>query len=178
MNRLSIIVMLAGIWAGSYFLAGNFANSAEETEAQTHPLSSHAAKLVSAELLPDSGMMNAGVMSPSLSLYYKRNWGVEVIGVHPVASGYMLDFRFRIVDPVKARQLNNMKSKAFVIDEVSGKRLAVPVIENAGELQSGAEPEEGRTYFIVFGNPELLVKSGSRVSVVIGSFRVDGLVVD
>ena len=173
MNQLSIIVMLASIWAGSYFLAGSFAYSVEETGGQALPLSPHAAKLASAERLPDSGMM-----SPSLSLYYKRNWGVEVIGVHPVASGYMLDFRFRIVDPVKARQLNNMKSRAFVIDEASGKRLAVPVIENAGELQSGAEPEEGRTYFIVFGNPGLLVKSGSRVSVVIGSFRVDGLVVD
>lgn len=111
-------------------------------------------------------------------LYYKRNWGVEVIGVKPVSSGYMLAFRYRVLDPEKARLLNDRKAKAYLIDEASGTRLAVPALENVGELRSGTAPEADRNYFMIFGNPGKLVKPGSRISVVVGNFRVDGLVVD
>lgn len=111
-------------------------------------------------------------------LYYKRNWGVEVIGVKPVSSGYMLAFRYRVLDPDKAKLLNDRKAKAYLIDEESGTRLAVPALENVGELRSGTAPVVDRNYFMIFGNPGKLVKPGSRVSVVVGNFRVDGLVVD
>ncbi len=111
-------------------------------------------------------------------LFYKRNWGVEVIGVHPVTSGYMLEFRYRIVDGEKAKQLNDRKARAYIIDEATGIRLAVPALENVGELRPDAKPEDGRNYFMIFGNPGKVVKLGSRVSVVVGNFRVDGLVVN
>jgi len=111
-------------------------------------------------------------------LYYKRNWGVEVIGVKPVSSGYMLAFRYRVLDPDKAKLLNDRNAKAYLIDEESGIRLAVPALENVGELRSGTAPQVDRNYFMIFGNPGKLVKPGSRVSVVVGNFRVDGLVVD
>jgi hypothetical protein len=111
-------------------------------------------------------------------LYYKRNWGVEIIGVKPVTSGYMLAFRYRVLDPEKAKSLNDRQTKAYIIDEASGIRLAVPAMENVGELRSGTSPEAGRNYFMIFGNPGKLVKSGSRVSVVVGNLSVEGLVVD
>jgi hypothetical protein len=111
-------------------------------------------------------------------LYYKRNWGVEIIGVKPVTSGYMLAFRYRVLDPDKAKSLNDRNTKAYIIDEASGIRLAVPAMENVGELRSGTSPEVGRNYFMIFGNPGKLVKSGSRVSVVVGNLSVEGLVVD
>ena len=117
-------------------------------------------------------------LSASQNLYFKRNWGVEVIGVHPVSSGYMLNFRYRVLDPVKAKSLNDMKSKAYVIDEASGTRLAVPAMEKVGELRSGAAPEADRTYFMIFGNPGKLVKAGAKISVVVGNFRAEGLVVN
>ncbi len=111
-------------------------------------------------------------------LYYKRNWGVEIIGVKPVSSGFMLAFKYRVVDADKARTLNERKIKAHLIDEATGTVLAVPALENIGELRQGSMPEADRTYFMVFGNPGKLVKSGSRVSIVAGDFRLDGLVVD
>lgn len=111
-------------------------------------------------------------------LYYKRNWGVEIIGVKPGNSGYMLVFRYRILDPEKAKILNDKQATAYLIDEATGIRLAVPSLENVGEMRTGAPPESGRTYFMMFGNPGKLVKSGSRVSVVVGNFHVDGLIVD
>jgi hypothetical protein len=112
------------------------------------------------------------------SLYYKRNWGVEIIGVKPVSSGYMLEFRYRVLDPDKVKLLNDRKSKAYLRDEASGTVLAVPAMENVGELRSGSKPELNRIYFMIFGNPGKLVKSGSRVAVIVGDFHVDGLIVD
>jgi hypothetical protein len=112
------------------------------------------------------------------SLYYKRNWGVEIIGVKPVSSGYMLAFKYRVLDPVKAKLLNDRKTRAYLRDEATGTVLSVPAMENVGELRTGAEPEADRIYFMIFGNPGKLVKSGSRVSIVAGALHVDGLIVE
>jgi hypothetical protein len=112
------------------------------------------------------------------SLYYKRNWGVEIVGVRPVSSGLMLAFKYRVLDPEKARLLNDRKTRAFLRDEATGTVLSVPAMEKVGELRTGSTPEADRTYFMIFGNPGRLVKSGSRVTVVAGALHVDGLIVD
>lgn len=158
------LMVCAGALVGSFVLTSAFAYSAGEAVPQ-------------ASAKPASVAATRG-LSPTQSLYFKRNWGVEVMGVHSVSSGYMLDFRYHIIDPVKAKPLNDMKGKAYVVDEATGTRLAVPALENVGELRTGSDPVAGRTYFMIFGNPGRLVKPGGRVSVVIGNFRVDGLVVN
>lgn len=112
------------------------------------------------------------------ALMFDRNWGVDVVGVHRISSGQMLRFSYRILDPVKAKTLQEKKVKPYLTDEASGTRLAVPAMENIGELRQTATPEAGRTYFMIFGNPGGLVKSGSRVSIVVGSFHAEGLIVD
>lgn len=110
--------------------------------------------------------------------FYKRTWGIDIVGVKPVSSGYMLAFKYRVLDPAKAKLLNERKAKAYLIDEATGTVLAVPAMENIGELRSGTTPEEERVYFMIFGNPGRLVKSGSKVSIVAGDFRIQGLIVD
>ena len=111
-------------------------------------------------------------------LYYKRNWGVEIIGVKPVSSGFMLAFKYRVLDPEMARTLNERKIKAHLIDEATGTVLAVPALENIGELRQGSTPEANRIYFMVFGNPSKVVKAGNTVTLVAGNFRADGIVVE
>lgn len=112
------------------------------------------------------------------ALYYKRNWGVDIVGVRPVSSGLMLAFRYRVLDPEKAKLLNDRQSKAYLRDEASGSVFSVPAMENIGELRTGAAPEADRTYFMIFGNPGRIVKPGSRVSIVAGAMHIDGLIVD
>jgi hypothetical protein len=51
-------------------------------------------------------------------------------------------------------------------------------MENIGELRQTAAPLADRTYFVIFGNPGKLVAPGDRVSIVIGDFRADEIVVD
>ncbi|MBK4735829.1 hypothetical protein [Noviherbaspirillum pedocola] len=112
-----------------------------------------------------------------LAQRFKRHWGVDIEGVRAVSSGYMLAFRYRVLDADKARLLNDRTVRPYLIDEATGIRMAVPAMEKVGELRQSTEPEVGRSYFIVFGNPGKTVAPGNRVSVVIGGFQVDGIVV-
>ena len=107
-----------------------------------------------------------------------RQRELELIGVHPVSSGYMLAFRYRILDADKAKVLNDRHTKAYLVDDATGIVLAVPALENIGELRPGSTPQPGRTYFMVFGNPGKVVKVGNLVTLVAGNFRADGIVVE
>ncbi|WP_176067853.1 hypothetical protein [Anaeromyxobacter diazotrophicus] len=110
--------------------------------------------------------------------YFERNWGVDVVGVRRVSSGYMLRFNYRVVDPGRAAALTDRKVRPYLIDEATHTALAVPAMENVGELRQVAPLEPNRTYFMIFGNPGGLVRKGGHVTLVIGNFRAEGLVVD
>ena len=112
------------------------------------------------------------------SLFFQRNWGVDIVGIRRVSSGVMLRFDYRVVDPERAAALSDKKVKPYVIDEATGTALAVPAMENIGELRQVAPAQANRTYFIIFGNPGGLVKRGGRVTLVVGSLRAEGIVVD
>lgn len=177
------IRLLAGFLAGSCVISVALAQGTAGTATAAMDHAHHAAPIQTAALsgLPGTKpppQLSATEWRARNGLYYKRNWGVEVVGVKPVSSGYMLEFRYRILDPDKAKMLNDMKERAYVIDDATGTRLAVPAMENIGELRSGAAPKIDRTYFMIFGNPGKLVKPGSRIDVVVGNFRVDNLIVD
>jgi hypothetical protein len=111
-------------------------------------------------------------------LNFKRNWGVEIINVKPVSSGYMLALRYRVLDPALAKIFNDRKAKAYLVDQATNTVLAVPALENVGELRPGATPEAGRIYFMIFGNPGKFVKTGSRVSLRVGNLRADNMIVE
>lgn len=109
---------------------------------------------------------------------YKREWGVDIVGVRPVSSGLMLRFAYRVLDPVKAAPLFDERTKPYLYDSATGARMAVPAMENIGELRQTPKPVANRTYFVIFGNPGRLVKHGGQVRIVIGNFEVSDLVVD
>ncbi len=108
---------------------------------------------------------------------YESIWGVDALEVKSVESGQLIRFGYRILDPVKAAQLNDKKVPPALIDERAGVSLEVPTMENAGQLRQSSTPEAGRSYWMVFSNRGKLVKPGDRVKVVIGKFHADGLFV-
>jgi hypothetical protein len=105
-------------------------------------------------------------------------FGIELVSLRPTAAGQMLDLRFKVIDPEKARPILDKGNKAFLMDAASGKVLPVPVTKAGSMRQTTLKPEAGRMYFMLFSNPGRLVREGSRVSLVIGRFRKDGIVVD
>ena len=110
--------------------------------------------------------------------YYGLVWGVDSLSVKVAESGEIVRFTYRVLDPAKAQSLNDKKSKASLIDPQAGVSLVVPELPFVGMMRPGATPEAGKMYFMAFSNKGRPVKRGHRVSVVIGQFRADGLVVD
>jgi len=64
-----------------------------------------------------------------------------------------------------------------MLDAKARVSLQVPTMEKVGPLRQSMAPENGKIYWMVFSNKGNLVKAGHRVSVAIGQFRVDGLIV-
>ena len=107
-----------------------------------------------------------------------KQWGIEIESMTLTASGYMLDFRYRVLDARKARPIFERKTKPILKDDATGVEVAVPVPPKTGALRSSNDPKAGRTYFMFFANPARFIKAGSAVTVTIGPVRISGLRVD
>jgi len=110
--------------------------------------------------------------------YYELVWGVDSLSVKSTESGEVIRFSYRVLDADKANTLNDKKAEPSLIDPQAGVQLVVPSLEKVGKLRQSSAPQAGRSYWMAFSNKGRLVKRGDRVSVVIGQFRADGLVVD
>ncbi len=108
----------------------------------------------------------------------EKNFGINVLSLRPTAGGQMLDLRFQVVDPKKAKAVLDKNKKAYLLDGKTGKTLPVPVTKAGSMRQTTLKPEAGRIYFMLFSNPNRMVKEGSSVSLIIGDFRKDSIVVD
>ena len=65
-------------------------------------------------------------------------WGVEVYGVRLSARGYMIDFRFRVVDLEKALPLFDPRVQPYLLTEGTNIKLPVPVGEKVGAFRTTA----------------------------------------
>jgi hypothetical protein len=111
-------------------------------------------------------------------LHYELVWGVDSLSVKWTESGEVIRFAYRVLDAAKAKTLNDKKVEPSLVDPRAGVKLVVPQLEKVGKLRQSGTPEAGKIYWMAFSNKGRLVKRGDHVSVVIGSFRADGLVVD
>jgi hypothetical protein len=111
-------------------------------------------------------------------VYYKAVWGIDSLSVKWAESGELVRFSWRVLDPERAKVLNDKKAEPSLIDPQAGVSLVVPVMEKVGQLRQSAPPQQGRSYWVAFSNKGRLVKRGDRVDVVIGPFRAENLVVD
>jgi hypothetical protein len=89
----------------------------------------------------------------------------------------MLDYRFRVIDPDKAMALMKRGDKAYLIDQASGVQLSVPRTKVGPLRQTGSKPKAGKIYPILFSNTGKVIKPGSKVTLVIGDFRMENIVV-
>ena len=110
--------------------------------------------------------------------YYGIIWGVDSLRVKSAESGDLIRFSYRILDPEKAKILNDKKVEAFLDSPVNHARLVIPSLEKVGQLRQGATPQAGTSYWMAFSNPRRTVRRGDHVNVVIGQFHADGLVVE
>ncbi len=112
------------------------------------------------------------------SAYLAEQWGVEVMSIRLTANDHMIDYRYRVLNADKAADLFERQIKPLLVHQDSGKVLAVPETAKLGPLRTSNAPKEGRIYWMFFGNTGNLVKAGDRVSVVIGDFLIEDLIVE
>ncbi len=111
--------------------------------------------------------------------FYARHFGVDELAVRYTASGSLLEFRYRVIDPAKARILGDAKAAPELVYQKTGVHLSVPEVEQVGTLRQMGSLQAGRVYWVMFPNPGKSIKPGDRVDINIGaSFRVSGLVVE
>jgi hypothetical protein len=110
--------------------------------------------------------------------YYRLLWGIDSLSVKSAESGEVIRFSYRVLDTDKAKTLGDKKQEPSLVDDQAHVKLVVPMMDKVGKLRQTGTPESGKTYWMLFSNKGGYVKRGDRVSVVIGGFRADGLVVD
>lgn len=141
---------------------------AQSTASSTKPAAKPAARV---QYAPNRFAGRAGT-------YYRLVWGVDSLIVRYTESGEVIRFSYRVLDPEKAKVLNDKKNEPSLIDASAGVKLIVPSLEKVGQLRQSSTPQAGKSYWMAFSNKGRLVKRGDRVSVAIGKFHADGLVVD
>ncbi len=114
----------------------------------------------------------------SAKYYYQSVWGIDNLLVRKTASGNLIRFSYRVVDPVRASALGNKRATPYLIGQRSQAVLQIPEMDKVGRLRQAGKPEAGKEYWMVFSNKGDLVKAGDRVNVVIGSFHADGLIIE
>jgi hypothetical protein len=105
-------------------------------------------------------------------------FGIDDIHVRSISSGSSLEFRYRVLDADKAAVLTDRNTTPYMIDQETGIKLQVPVMEKIGALRQTTTPQVGKQYWMIFANYGKLVKPGRRVDVVCGTFHIRGLTVE
>ena len=146
------------------FFACGFAVAAQATEESNPVVDSTEASAVSRH-------------HPRQNSYMKRKWGIEILYVRQTAAGYMLEFRYKVVDAEKAKSLFNRQTKPVLTHTETGAQLIVPTPAKTGALRNSNTPLDDHTYWMFFANPGKLVEPGEHVDIQIGEFLVEKLVV-
>ncbi|RJO74248.1 MAG: hypothetical protein C4523_00955 [Myxococcales bacterium] len=104
-------------------------------------------------------------------------YGLQPDGVFLSAGGYILDFRYRVLDAEKAAAIINRQVAPVLTDVESGARFLVPNTPKVGALrQTRMGPKrDGKHQFMLFANPSGRVKRGQTVRVSIGDFTTGEL---
>ena len=106
-------------------------------------------------------------------------WGLKVLRVRLSGGGHVLDLRYKVTDQEKASSLLDRKIKPYLIDQTSGVKLQVPNMPKVGSLKQRVEQADTeKTYFILFGNSRGIVRQGSLVTLILGDFKQENLVVE
>lgn len=114
----------------------------------------------------------------SAKTYYYSALGIDNLMVRQTASGSLIRFSYRVQDPARAKILGDKRATPYMFGVRSQALLQVPVMDKIGQLRQTGAPKAGKQYWMVFSNKGNFVRAGDRVNVIIGSARVDGLLVE
>jgi hypothetical protein len=94
--------------------------------------------------------------------------GVRVVRVAMSGDGGLVDLRFQVVDADKAVAVHAPSTPPLLIDEKTGAVVSELLM---GHTHTG-QPKLGLTYYLIFVNPGVILRPGSRVTVQLGDARL------
>lgn len=109
----------------------------------------------------------------------EREWGIKLLGINRTAAGFILKFKYKVLDPEKAKGMVMRKHSPnpYVIVEKSGAQLRVPFSAKIGSLRASVKTagqiHKGSNYFALFANPGRHVDVGDKVTLVVGDFKLE-----
>jgi hypothetical protein len=109
---------------------------------------------------------------PAVSVAY----GIEFLDTRLSAANHVVDLRYRVLDSEKAAPLLDRKIKPVLVNAKNGHRYYVPQPPIVGALRqttrNQAPPQVGRTYFMLFANPDGELKAGDALALYVGEQHV------
>jgi hypothetical protein len=108
----------------------------------------------------------------------EAKWGLKIMSLRLTAGGHLLDLRYKVIDPAKAGEVLKKKSKAYITDQKTGKTVTVPITKAGPLRQTTLKPQANRIYFALFTNSGGLIKEGGKVTVAMGEFKMENVVVE
>jgi hypothetical protein len=110
---------------------------------------------------------------------YEAVWGIGDPTVKATESGVILRFSYRVLDPAKAKVLNDKKYNPILESPDKKVRLVIPTMEKVGQLRQAPQKiDAGKFYWMAFSNSGRVIRPGDRVDIVIGNFHARGLLVE
>lgn len=120
-------------------------------------------------------------ITPEKAKELAEKWGVKILGIRMATAGFMMDFRFHVMDVEKALPLFDYRIPPYVKTGRTNLKFPIPKGAKVGGLRPtnrGQNIRAGKNYDIMFGNPDRHVKVGEKVSVIIGDFIAENLTVN
>jgi hypothetical protein len=105
----------------------------------------------------------------------EEKWGIRPVAIRLTGADHFLDFRYRVTDPEKAKPVLARGKKTYLMDQASGKVYKVTVNKLGPMRGTTVQPKKGKQYTILFTNTDSTLKRGSKVSIIIGDCRLEGL---
>lgn len=164
----SLGLRIAAILLAAFSAGGSLATAVRAREAPTGSTSSQFSRHT--QYAPSRFPKRA-------AMYYQALWGIDGLVVRSTESGELVRFSYHVLNAAKAKQINDKSLEPYLVDRHARVKLVIPSLEKVGQLRQTGTPEKGREYWMTFSNPRRTVKPGDRVSVVIGTFHADNLVV-
>ena len=130
---------------------------------------SGAAAFVSFRLQAEQPAAPLRASRPATFQELEQSYGIQVELIGVTAAGGMVDFRFRVLDADKARALFANHNNLPVLNPV-GSSVNIAVPEGAGHSMSF---EDGKVYYMLFGNSGGAIRPGTPVQVIIGGMLLD-----
>lgn len=171
-------MLLAGLVAGSMFVPSALTKAAQTNDKTVAAQPTTATPTSSPALSAATPRSPVAPKSQHGADFIRKRWGIDNIIVRSTASGSLIRFSYRVVDAEKAALINDKAKAPYLIEEKMGIALQIPQMEKVGQLRQTVKPENGREYWMAFSNRGKVIKPGSRVDIVVGSFRINDLVVE